>query len=321
MNLSLAVLDTSYGDIHVERDAAAESGVSVFDVRAGDRDAGDADGVLVQFATIGPDEMDRHPSWRVIGRYGVGIDTIDVEAATGRGIRVVNVPDYCEEEVATHAAALALASVRRVPQADRLIRQGGWARWRDLTPIPALSESTLGVVGLGRIGRETIRLLKPFFGRVVAYDPFVDTSDAAELLPLEGVLAHADVVTLHLPLSAVTHHLIDAAALALMKPTAHLVNVSRGGLIDTRALAEALAAGALGGAALDVLEAEPPAPDDPALSAPNLVVTSHVAWYSERSEPRLRGLLASRCAAVLTGGVVPSVVNAAALAEHSRKAL
>jgi D-3-phosphoglycerate dehydrogenase / 2-oxoglutarate reductase len=319
VNETLAVLDTAYGDISVELAAAAQAGVQVFDARDDDRGAQDADGVLVQFATIGAAEMDAHPRWQVIGRYGVGFDTIDIDAATARGIRVVNVPDYCEEEVATHAAALALSSVRRITEADKLIRKGGWGYWRDLKPIPALSESTLGVVGLGRIGRETLRLLRPFFGRVVAFDPYAEDVGDIERLPLDAVLAASDVVTLHLPLNEGTHHLIDAAALALMKPNAHLVNVSRGGLVDSRALADALSRGALGGAALDVLETEPPAADDPALGAPNLVVTNHLAWYSDSSEPRLRGLLASRCAAVLVGGDAPSIVNGPALAGHTRE--
>jgi D-3-phosphoglycerate dehydrogenase / 2-oxoglutarate reductase len=321
MTPTLAVLDTAYGDITVEQEAAAASGVSVFDLRDDAGRGPDADGVLVQFATIGAEQMDAHPRWRVIGRYGVGYDTIDIEAATERGIKVVNVPDYCEEEVATHAAALVLTSVRRISASDRLVRADGWARWRDLTPIPALSESTLGVVGLGRIGRETIRLLRPFFGRVVAYDPYVAVSGDIEQLALTEVLSTADVVTLHLPLSVATHHLIDDTALARMKPTAHLVNVSRGGLVDTCALAAALTAGALGGAALDVLETEPPAVDHPVFAAPNLVVTNHLAWYSDSSEPRLRGLLASRCAALLVGEDAPSVVNGHALVGHPGKEL
>ena len=291
MNPVLAVLDTAYGDVEVERRAAAAQGVDILDARDGAAGPRDADGVLVQFATIGADEMDAHPRWRVIGRYGVGVDTIDLDAASSRGIRVVNVPDYCEEEVATHAAALALASVRRVPQADRLVRDGGWMRWRELTPMPALSGATLGVVGLGRIGRETIRLLRPFFGRVVAYDPFVDAVDGVVLAPLESVLAEADVVTLHLPLTAETRHVIDAAALAA-----------------------ALRDGRLAGAAVDVLETEPADPADPLLAAPGAIVTNHIAWYSDQSEPRLRGLLAERCASVLAGGDAPSIVNRSSLA-------
>ncbi|WP_395308826.1 C-terminal binding protein [Mycobacterium sp. AMU20-3851] len=313
MTISLAVLDTAYGDIDVEAGAAAGAGVDVFDARVDVDRARDADGVLVQFAAIGADEMDAHPNWRVIGRYGVGYDTIDIDAATARGIPVVNVPDYCDEEVSTHAAALALASVRRIHPANQLVQSDGWSRWRELTPIPALSECTLGVLGLGQIGRATAHRLAPFFGRIIAYDPYVEDFGSITGLPLADVLAESDVVSLHLPLSAATHHLIDAEALALMKPTAHLVNVSRGGLVDTHALADALMTGRLAGAALDVLETEPPAVDDPALIAPNLLVTNHIAWYSERSEPRLRGMLAARCAAVLTGAGAPSIVNRTAL--------
>jgi D-3-phosphoglycerate dehydrogenase len=314
MTLALAVLDTAYGDVEIERFAAEAVAVELIDARANAARATEADGVLVQFATIGAAEMDAHPRWKVIGRYGVGVDTIDLDAATRRGIRVVNVPDYCEEEVATHAAALALASVRRISQADRLVREGGWTDWRTLTPIPALSSATLGVIGLGRIGRETIRMLRPFFGRIVGYDPFVAAAEQVESASLETVLAEADVLTLHVPLTADTRHLIDAAALARMKPSAHLVNVSRGGLVDTVALAAALRRGALAGAAVDVLEHEPADPADPLLGAPNATITNHLAWYSERSEPRLRGLLAERCAAVLIGGSASSIVNAAALA-------
>lgn len=314
MTLTLAVLDTAYGDVEIERDAARALDVEILDVRDGAADASDADGVLVQFATIDAAEMDAHPRWRVIGRYGVGVDTIDLDAASARGIRVVNVPDYCEEEVATHAAALALASVRRVPQADRLVREGGWTRWRELTPMPALSEATLGVVGLGRIGRETIRLLRPFFGRIVGFDPFVTEIDGVEVVPFDTVLAAADVLTLHVPLTPATHHLLDAAAIAALKPGVHIVNVSRGGLIDGAALAAALHRRDVGGAALDVLEAEPADLADPLLSAPGVVVTNHLAWYSDRSEPRLRRLLAERCASVLVGADAPSIVNEAAVA-------
>jgi D-3-phosphoglycerate dehydrogenase len=314
MTLTLAVLDTAYGDVELEREAARALDVEILDARDGAADPAEADGVLVQFATIGAAEMDAHPRWKVIGRYGVGVDTIDVDAASARGIRVVNVPDYCEEEVATHAAALTLASVRRISHADRLVREGGWTRWRELTPLPALSEATLGVVGLGRIGRETIRLLRPFFGRIVGFDPFVTEIEGVEVVPFDTVLAEADVLTLHVPLTPATHHLLDAAAIATLKPGVHIVNVSRGGLIEGAALASALHCGVVGGAALDVLEVEPADPADPLLSAPGVVVTNHLAWYSERSEPRLRRLLAERCASVLIGAGAPSIVNAAATA-------
>ena len=305
----LHVFDSSYGDIAVEKAAAEAHGVDLGDARS---DSRTADGVLVQYASITGEVMDANPSWRVIGRYGVGVDTIDIDAATERGIAVVNVPDYCEEEVSTHAAALILAATRRITDADALVRQGRWADWSELRPIWSLSSATLALVGIGRIGRETIRLLAPFFGRVVAYDPFASPIDGVELVSLEEALTLGDVVSLHCPLTPETHHLINAERLALMKPTAYLVNVSRGGLVDGNALAVALEAHALAGAALDVLETEPPA-GDPLLEAPRVILTNHIAWYSQQSERRLRRLLAERCAAVLAGQDIPSLVNRAAL--------
>lgn len=310
MALRIAVLDSSYGDVAVERDAAASHGVEVVDARLDDALA---DGVLVQYAHIGAAELDANPTWRVIGRYGVGYDTIDVVAATERGIPVVNVPDYCEEEVATHAAALILTAVRRIPDADALVRAGRWADWTELRPIQATSASTLALIGIGRIGRETIRLAAPFFGRVVAYDPYAESVDGVELVGLDDALAAGDVVSLHCPLTQQTHHIIDARAIEVMKRSAYVVNVSRGGLIDGAALAAALSSGRLAGAALDVLETEPPV-GDPLLSAPNTTLTNHLAWYSEQSEQRLRHLLAERCAAVLLGEGAASIVNTDALA-------
>lgn len=305
----LHVFDSSYGDITVETTAAEALGVDLADARS---DSREADGVLVQYASITGEVMDAHPAWRVIGRYGVGVDTIDIAAATERGIAVVNVPDYCEEEVSTHAAALILAATRRIADADALVRAGRWADWAEIRPIWSLSTATLALVGIGRIGRETIRLMAPFFGRVVAYDPFASRIAGVELVSLEEALALGDVVSLHCPLTPETHHLINAERLALMKPTAYLVNVSRGGLVDGAALTVALESDALAGAALDVLETEPPA-GDPLLTAPRVILTNHIAWYSQQSELRLRRLLAERCAAVLVGQDAPSIVNRAAL--------
>jgi len=307
--MKLAVLDSSYGDIAVEQRAAQPLGVEVVDART---ESGPADGVLVQYASIGAAEFDANPGWRVVGRYGVGVDTIDLAEAGRRGIPVVNVPDYCEEEVATHAAALILDAMRRVSAANALVRAGRWADWPQLRPIRALSESTLALIGIGRIGRETIRLMSPFFGRIVAFDPYAAPLPGVELVDLDTALALGDVVSLHCPLTPETHHLIDAAAIARMKAGACLVNVSRGGLVDAAALAAALTDGHLAAAALDVLETEPPV-DDPLLAAPNVTLTNHIAWYSEQSELKLRQLLAERCAAVLTGGDAPSIVNRDAL--------
>jgi D-3-phosphoglycerate dehydrogenase len=319
MNQRLVVLDASFGDVDIESQVAAPYGVDVED--AGGVSGGavigaaaHADGVLVQYGQITKEIIAACPNWRVIGRYGVGVDNVDLDAASERGIAVVNVPDYCVEEVATHAVALLLAGWRRLARSRELIDSGRWGEWKALRPVQPLSSSTLGLVGIGRIGSEVIRLAGPFFGRVISFDPVQPPPDGVEAVTLDAVFEQADVVSLHCPLSEQTHDLVNAERLEAMKPGSLLVNVSRGGLIDTAALNDALRAGAIAGAALDVLPREPPDAEDPLLGAPNLLLTNHSAWYSEASLVNLRRLLAERCSAALRGQPVPTVVNAQALA-------
>lgn len=313
----IAVLDTTYSDTSIEREAAATWRVQVDDRRA-ERHVTAHDGVLVQYASIDGEFFDRHPSIRVVGRYGVGVDTIDLDAASARGIAVFNVPDYCVREVATHATTLALASVRRIRGADSLVRGGRWHDWDTLRPIPDLSELTLGLLGVGHIGRETGRLLGPFVHRVIAHDPAGVHGEGLTAVSFDRLLAESDILSLHCPLVPATQHIINAETLSRLRPGAHLVNVSRGGLVDSEALASALESGTLGGAALDVVDDEPPALESPLLSAPNLVLTNHIAWLSESSEPRLRRLLAERCAAYLAGSPIAAPLNAADLVSPER---
>lgn len=324
MSGRLVAINAPFGDVVVEAEAAASFGVTVESVRGGSDDAivaaaGTADGVLVQYVQLDSSVIERCPTWRVIGRYGVGVDNVDVEAATRQGIAVINVPDYCIEEVATHAAALALAGWRKVAQSSTSVALGRWTDWQGLRPIRPLSASTLGLVGLGRIGTEVARMLRPFFARTVAYDPVQPMPGDVETLGVEEVFAQADVLSLHCPLTPYTANLVNAARLATMKPGALLVNVSRGGLVDTAALAAGLREGRPAAAALDVLPQEPPARDDPLLSAPNLLLTNHVAWYSEEALIRLRRLIGQRCAAYLVGQPVSSVANAHGLSEKEVK--
>ncbi|WP_308798299.1 C-terminal binding protein [Agromyces silvae] len=314
---TIAVLDTTYADTAIEREAAASWSVAVDDRRV-EGHVTAHDGVLVQYATIDGEFFERHPSVRVVGRYGVGVDTIDLDAASARGIAVYNVPDYCVREVATHATTLALASIRRIRGADALVRSGRWHDWATLRPIPDLSELTLGLLGVGHIGRETGRLLGPFVRRVIAHDPAGVSGEGLTAVSFDRLLAESDILSLHCPLLPATQHIINAETLSRMRPGAHLINVSRGGLVDAAALASALASGSLGGAALDVVDDEPPSPDSPLFSAPNLVITNHIAWLSESSEPRLRRLLAERCAAYLAGSPLTAPLNAAELVAPER---
>lgn len=229
------------------------------------------------------------PSVKVIVRAGVGLDTIDLDAARERGVRVVFQPMYATNEVADQAAALALASWRRVATADRGTREDGWPSVGQIGRVHALHESTLGVVGTGRIGRALIERLRPFVARVVVFDAYRDDSlvgvEWAES-PAE-VFAQANLLSLHVPFTPETRHLVDAAALASMPAGAVVVNVSRGGLIDESALAAALHSGHIGAAGLDVTEVEPLPQDSPLRAAPHLLLTPHMAWYSEESGQRL----------------------------------
>jgi D-3-phosphoglycerate dehydrogenase len=226
---------------------------------------------------------------RIIGRPGVGLDSLDLDALQARGVGVVHCPDYCVEEVATHALALALAVLRGVPAGDAIARSD-WARWPEIGALRPVSDLTVGIVGCGRIGRVVAERFLPLAGAVVAYDRHPDRlPEAVRAAPsLDALLAEADLVSLHMPVTPATTRLIGAAELARMKPDAFLVNVSRGRLVDEDALAAALHAGALAGAALDVLVDEPPAADAAILGAPNVLLTPHVAWYSTESERRAR---------------------------------
>ena len=229
---------------------------------------------------------------RFLLRPYVGYDDIDVDAVTRHGILFANVPDAFIEEVANHTLALILACNRRIVQNDAFVKSGRWsAGERNRTaaiPLHRASALTLGLVGFGNIARLVVERARPFGFSFVASDPFVTADAAAELgvslLSLEEVLAQADIVSLHVFLNAQTRGLINAQRLALMKPDAYLVNTSRGPVVDEKALADALQAGKLAGAGLDVFEVEPIAANSPLLGLPNVVLTPHVASYSEEGD-------------------------------------
>src|SRR5580693_1483103 len=196
MNPRLVVLDASFGETGIESEAAAAYGVSIEDAggasgQAVVHAAGTADGVLVQYGQITREMIEQCPSWRVIGRYGVGVDNVDLDAATRQGIAVINVPDYCVEEVATHTAALVLAAWRKLARSRALIEAERWGEWGELRPVQPLSGCTLGLVGVGRIGGEVVRLLGPFFGRVIAFDPAQAPPAGVERVELDALFAQA----------------------------------------------------------------------------------------------------------------------------------
>ncbi|MDX6538397.1 MAG: hypothetical protein QOI71_7, partial [Gaiellales bacterium] len=220
---------------------------------------------------------------------GIGLDAIDLQAAEQAGVAVIYFPDYATNEVATHAVALLLALHRRIVEADRLARLP-WGEQSWLSGIEPLESLTLGLVGLGRIGRATAERMRPLVGAMQAYDPATPPlpDGVARSDSLDELLESSDLVSLHLPLLPQTEKLLGRDQFERMRPGALLVNVSRGGLIDEDALADALFAGQIGGAALDVFAHEPLASDARILAAPNTVLSPHVAWFSTASGPKVR---------------------------------
>jgi len=247
----------------------------------------------------------------VIGRAGAGVDTIDVEAATERGIIVMNTPGGNTTAVAEHTLALLLALARRVPVADATLKAGRWEKNR-LQGVELLGK-TLGILGLGRIGGEVARRALGFRMQVVAYDPYL-TREVAERLGVESVeldelFARSDFITIHTPLTGDTRHLIGEAELARMRPGVRLVNCARGGIIDEAALARALASGHVGGAGLDVFEQEPPPADHPLLRFEQVVLTPHLGAATDEAQSAVALAIADQVADVLVRGVVANAVN------------
>jgi D-3-phosphoglycerate dehydrogenase len=262
----------------------------------------DADAVMVAQNPLTAAHIEAFgPNVRLIARTGSGLDAIDLEAAERRGLTVYHVPDYCTAEVATQALALILAVQRRVMEGDRIVR--AVEDWRAIGRVAPLDEQTAGVIGAGRIGRAAIARLRPFVRAVLAYDPYLDAApDGVELVPdLDAMLRRTDVLTLHLPLTDESRGMIGARELALLRPGAIVVNVSRGGIIDQAALVDALRSGHLAGAGLDVTDPEPPAADDPLMDAPNLVLSPHVGWYSTAAQARARTQSIAGIVALLDG--------------------
>ena len=260
-------------------------------------------------ARIGARLIEEAPELRVIGRSGVGVDRVDVDAATRRGIPVVITPDAGAQAVAEGAIAMMLSLAKRLPLLDRATREGRWEE-RDRVEIGDFEGSTLGIVGLGRIGRRVAELARPFGMRVVAYDPFAEDAIDVELVDLPALFATSDFVSLHAPLTAETRGLVDESLLARARPGMILVNLSRGALI--RSLDDLLAAlesGRLAGVGLDVFEPEPPDVSHPLFRDPRVLLSPHALGMSRRAKERIFREMAEGMAAALRGERPPAVAN------------
>lgn len=266
--------------------------------------ARDADGVLVTYAKLPGELLRQLQRCKVIGRFGLGVDNIDIKAAAAQNIVVTYVPDYCLREVSDHAMALVLALARKVPFSNSLVQQGRW-EMPAVVPIRRLEGQILGLVGLGNIPRRVVPKAKAFGFKVIAHDPFIAAAVAqelgVELVSFERLLEISDFISVHAPLTSQTRSLFNADAFKRMKKGAYVVNTARGPLVDEAALAAALDAGHLGGAALDVVAVEPLSKDSPLLGRPNVIVTPHTAFYSVEALEELQTKCATDVARVLSG--------------------
>lgn len=274
-----------------------------------------ANGIIIRLAKVTAEVMSAAPQLKVIGRHGVGVDNVDLKAATARGLPVVFTPSALTmvHAVAEQTVQLMLALGRHAVAEDQFVRQNRWGERSSLLGVE-FYQKTLGVVGLGAIGKKVATICQKGLGmKIVAYDPFVKVAppdlEVTLVDSLLEVLQQADVVTLHLPSTAETAYLIGAKELAAMKPTALLVNAARGSIVDSVALAQALQRGHLFGAALDVFEEEPPAPDHPLLTAPRTLFSPHVASMTGGSMARMAELVARQVVQVLSGERAPYVAN------------
>jgi D-3-phosphoglycerate dehydrogenase len=293
--LKFLITDYDFHDVDLEtaliRDAGFE--VAVAQCRTEDdviRAAKGCAGVVSQYAPMNAKVFAALPELRIVSRFGAGFDTVNTEDAKRHGVWVSNSPDYGVGEVATHALGMALALVRHLPFYDRDVRANRW-HYTSAGKLRRVKNMTLGIVGLGRIGKRMAHLSREAFGDVIACDPYIPSGDFppfVKQVSLEDCFRHADLVSLHTPLNDETRHLAGTRTLGLVKPGSFLVNTSRGAVADVEAVLAALDSGRLEAAALDVLPQEPPPPDHPLLSHPRVLLTPHAAFYSAEGERELR---------------------------------
>jgi D-3-phosphoglycerate dehydrogenase len=324
---TVVIADYDYGDVDIERAIIEGAGLRLTAAQCKTEDevvgvARDADAIIAQYATVGAKAIGALTRCQVIARYGTGVDIVDVDAATRRGILVTNVPsDWCENEVADHAMALLLALARKVCAYDRACRAGTW-QWQAGYPIHRLRGSVLGLLSFGAIAQAVAVRGAAFGMRVIAHDPYLPDPDitarGATPASFGELLEHADYLVIQAPLTKETHHLFGEAELRRMKPTAFLVNTARGPIVSDEALYRGLREGWIAGAGVDDIEEEPAKqrgwrPDSPLFSLPNFVVTPHAAYYSEEAVRTVRDFAAREVVRVLTGQPPVSPVNAGQL--------
>jgi D-3-phosphoglycerate dehydrogenase len=317
--MKVAITDYSFPNLDIEEGILRPLGHEVTALKEKrtvaelSRLVADADAVITQFAPVNAEVIASMKQAKVIVRYGIGVDNVDLEAAKARGIPVCNVPDYCIDEVADHTLAFLLATTRQVVTNCVRVREGKWGLSVPLDQMRALRDLTIGIVGFGRIGREVVSRLRAFKCQVIVHDPVVAASDieqaGARPVALRELLSQSDVISLHCPSMAQTRGMINRDSLAIAKRGVILINVARGDLVDSAALTEALERGHVSAAALDVFAPEPVPADHPILKRDNVIVASHIASCSVPAVRKLRETVARLAAMALRSEPLPNVVN------------
>lgn len=314
MSLKVVLTDCPWEDISVERGILERAGLELIRTECRTPQevieaCRDADALLVGWAPLNRDVLPQLKKCRLAMRYGTGYDNIDVPAATAAGIAVAINADYCVDEVATHTLAMILACHRQLPVLTDSVRSGFWNPLAVMRPSPPFGSQTVGVLGMGRIGRKLFEMVRPLVGRVIAHDPALAASGEVipglEWVSLERLLSESDYISVHAPLNPHTRHLINAETISRIKPTCYLVNCARGPVIDENALVDALRANRIAGAALDVFAEEPLPAEHPLRGFPNVLITPHAAWYSAQADYRLRANPAEMIVRFLRGEIIP----------------
>lgn len=313
----VVITDYWYESLELERKIIGDSGFCLEDYHCKEESrlieiTKEADIVICQFAPISKTVINGMERCKAIIRYAIGVDNIDVDTATKKGIYVCNVPDYGIDEVSNHTIALLLALVRKLKLMSKSVSEGNWD-YSIGKPMFRTYGATLGVIGLGRIPSLVVKKLQGFDMRMVCYDPYVGTERAeqmgVELVDLDTLLKTSDFITVNCPLNNETRHMIDAKAFAKMKSTAIIVNTARGGVICEKDLIEALQSGRIAAAGIDVVEKEPISIGNPLLAMDNVIVTPHMAWYTEEAVQTLQRMVAEEAVRILNGQKPKNPVN------------
>jgi D-3-phosphoglycerate dehydrogenase len=310
----VVITDCDHGSIEEEKEEFGRMGVKLVLAQVQEEkdlilSCKEADGLLNQYALLTQRVLENLPKCKVVSRYGVGVDSVDLKAATDLGIVVANVPDYCMDEVANQTIAMLLTMIRKTAFFDQRVKSGQWD-FHTGVPIYRTKGKILGLIGCGKIGLEVAKKISGFGIKVIAFDPYLQKAgEGVELMDFDAVLKKSDFISIHCPLNDSTRHLIGDNAFKKMEKKPLLINTSRGPIIEEKALIQALKDGMISGAGLDVLEKEPPDPQNLLLKMDHVILSPHVGFYSEESISELKQRTAKNVSDVLMGRWPGSVVN------------